>query len=152
MKSRCGAARRKSRRASTYIEALVAGLLLAVGMMALVNVWAFSLRVTVNTDDESIAYNLGRFALERVKQSGFATPEGTSATYYDDNQNVVSQAAARFQVTTGVVSDLVKSGTPGQSGAVPANGALRTVTVTVDYASGGGTLFQENTYLARGGI
>ncbi len=146
--------RASNHRGTMLIEALIGSLLLCIGLMALVNTWYFSFRVTVNTDDYAIAYNVGRFAIERIKASGFSGPaEGTSTTYYDGNENVVSQqSAARFTVTTRVVSDLVKSGAWGQSGAVPADNALRTVTVTVAPASGGPALYTTSTYLARAGI
>ena len=147
--------RRQSRRGTTLVELLVAGLLLAVGMMGLVNTWLFSFRVTENTDNSAIAYSLGRYAIERVKMNGFLNAsEGTSEAYYNGNQVSVAQNAAtvRFRVTTSVISDAVKSGTIGVAGAVPADNALRTVTITVRLQPAGTTLYQTNTYMARAGV
>jgi Tfp pilus assembly protein PilV len=149
--------RRQSRRGTTLIELLVAGLLLAIGMMGLVNTWVFSFNVTTNTDNSAIAYSLGRFAIERVKMSGFhptTSNEGTTDAYYNGNQVSVASNATncRFRVTTSVVSDQVASGTAGVAGAVPADGALRTVTITVRLQPAGTTLYTTTTYMARAGI
>lgn len=146
--------RSRRQRGAALIELMVASLLLTIGIMALVNMWVFSMRLTIQTDDKAIAYNLGRQAMERVKMAGFTNAaEGTSTTYYNGNQ--VQQAGAgtaRFSVTTSVVSDSVKSGTAGQAGAVPADAALRTVTITVRLVNGGTTQYTTSTYLVRAGI
>jgi Tfp pilus assembly protein PilV len=135
------------------IELLVASLLLCIGLMGLVNTWAFSFRVTQNTDNRGTAYVLARQALERVKMSGFnGTAEGTTTAYYNGNQETAAAAAAYFTVTTSVVSDSVQSGTAGVAGAVPAPEALRTATVTVKLSSSGLALFTTSTYLVRAGI
>jgi Tfp pilus assembly protein PilV len=135
------------------VELLVASLLLCIGLMGLVNTWAFSFRVTQNTDDRGTAYIVARQALERVKMSGFSsTAEGTATTYYTANQATTTSGSAYFTVTTSVVSDLVQSGTAGVAGAVPAPEALRTVTVTVQKSSTGAKLFSTSTYLVRAGI
>lgn len=144
---------RQLRRGFTLVETLVAGLLLSIGIMGLVSIWLVSFRVTENTDNAAIAYNLGRHALERIKLSGFpSAAEGTSDYYYDGNQTVVSAGSSRFWVTTSVVSDSVESGTSGQAGAVPADDALRTVTITVRLQSTAAVLYTTSTYLARAGI
>ncbi len=146
---------RRRQRGVTYVDLLVAALLMSIGMMALVGTWVFSFTVTANTDDIAIAYSLGRYTVEQVKMSGFTgQPEGTATAYFDGNQNAVSStsSAKRYTVTTSVVSSQVSSGTAGQSGAVWTNSALRTVTVTVTLASSGRALFQTTTYLVRAGI
>lgn len=153
----------RTRRGITYVEVLMAGLLLSIGLTGLVNLWVFSFRVSVNTDDQVIAYNLGRQGIEAVKRAGFdnATESDSShatAVYYDGNQSVVTSNSSRrrFSVLTTVVSSAVKSGTIGISGAVPADSALRTVTVTVTQidATTGSTsvLYETKTLLAKGGI
>jgi Tfp pilus assembly protein PilV len=138
----------------TFVELLVAGLILSIGMMGMVNVWSYSFFVTGNSDDSAIAYNLGRQSIERAKQSGFTSAaEGTATTYYSGNQVVQSSAgASRYTVTTRIVSDVMKSGTSGASGGVPADTALRTVSVTVTLTTGGTTLYTTQTYLCRAGI
>src|SRR4051794_25092389 len=81
------AGRKRKCRGSGLIELLVASLLLCIGLMGLVNTWAFSFRVTQNTDDRGTAYVLARQAMERVKMAGFnGAAEGTATTYYNANQ------------------------------------------------------------------
>lgn len=158
--------RRPKQRGVTFIEILIAGLLLSIGLMGLVNVWNFSFQITTNTDDKVVAYNLGRQAMERMKLAGFNnTPpgtttglypdatEGTTTLYYNGNLGALGSASgARFSVTTSVTSSAVKSGTAGVAGAVPSDTALRTVTVTVKLISTNQTLYQASTYLVRAGI
>jgi len=126
--------------------------------MAIANLWTFSFRVTTNTDDITIGYQLGRQAMERVKMAGFsAASEGSSTNYYTGDQVLTSSTSPtrRYAVTTNIVSDQVTSGTSGVAGAVPADGALRTVTITVQLIEGGQvvrTLYQTSTYLAKAGI
>lgn len=146
---------RQSRQGATLVEVLVAALLLSIGLMGLLNTWVFSYNVTTNTDNSAIAYSLGRFALERVKMTGFyATAEGSTDAYYSGNEVSVASNASnvRFRVTTSVTSDQVASGTAGVAGAVPADNALRTVTITVRLQPAGTVLYQTNTYLARAGV
>src|SRR5436190_13590554 len=98
---------RKSERGTTYIELLVAALLMSIGLMGLVNTWFFSYRISTNTDDGGIAYSLGRYALERVKMSGFKNAaEGDSNLYYSGNEVSVAAGSAtcRYKVTTSVPS------------------------------------------------
>lgn len=145
---------RRSRGAG-LIELLVASLLLSIGLMGLVNTWLFSFRVTQNTDDKGIAYNLARQTIEHVKMTGFSsTGEGAATSYFDGNQvaTTSSSSAVRYKVTTSVVSDIIQSGTAGVSGAVPGQEALRTVTVMVQTVSPAQTLFTTKTYLVRAGI
>lgn len=144
--------RRQLRSGITFIEVMIAGLLMSVGIMGLVSMWAFSFNMTVRTDDKGVAYCLGRRALEQVKFNTFKTAaEGTYTYYYDGNQAAVSSTAARYRVTVSVVSDQVKSGTAGVAGAQPADAALRTVTVTVQLHTSGEVLYQTATYLVRAG-
>lgn len=145
--------RRRGCRGSGLVELLVASLLLCIGLMGLVNTWAFSFRVTQNTDDRGVAYVLARQAMERVKMSGFTnTAEGTSTAYYTAGQATTTVGSAYFTVTTSVVSDQVQSGTAGVAGATPGPEALRTVTVTVQLSASGQKLFTTSTYLVRAGI
>ena len=146
---------RKSERGVTYIELLVASLLMAIGLMGLVNTWFYSYQMTTNTDDSGIAYNLGRFSLERVKMNGFKNAaEGTSNLYYSGNEVAVAAGSAtcRYTATTSVTSSSVKSGTIGVAGAVPADAALRTVVITVKMYSTNAVIYQTTTYLSRAGI
>jgi Tfp pilus assembly protein PilV len=138
--------RRQLQRGSTFVELLIAGALLSIGLMALCNIWLFSYRVTINTDNSATAYNLGRQSIERAKMAGFYNlAEGTSVLYYDGSQNNVQPGAsnAMFIVTTSVKS------TP----AWPNNSALRQVNISVALVSNpSNTLYQTSTYLVRAGI
>ena len=146
---------RQSQQGTTLPEVLIAGLLLAIGMMALVNVWLFSFGVTTSTDKSAIAYNLGRFAMERVKMSGFNNAaEGSNDVYYDGNENQTTQSSstAKYKVNTTIVSSAVTSGTIGQAGAVPDPYAYRSVDVTVTDLSNSSKLYESKNYLVRAGI
>jgi Tfp pilus assembly protein PilV len=132
---------------------LVAGLLLSIGLMAIVQTWTYSFFVTASSDDSTVAYNLGRQAIERTKTSGFdAAPEGVVNVYYNGNQTQTSSSISRYTVRTTIVSDIVKSGTAGATGAVPDPYALRSVTTRVTLTTGGSVLYQTSTYLCRAGI
>src|SRR5579871_673802 len=125
------------RRGFSYIEIMTATLILAVCVTALVSTWYVAMNMTVSTNEQGIAYNLARETLEQLKETGFdntaeAPPTTPVVHYYDINQNSMdaTPTAARFKVTTTVVSDLtIANSNPVQ----PAMNALRTVTVTVYY-------------------
>ena len=146
--------KRRTRRGITFVELLVSALLMSIGVMGLVGTWAFSYRVTENTDNVGMAYNMGRMVLEQIKLQGFSAPEGTLT--YNYTGNGVACAAnnpnRRFLVTSLVTSDMVTSGTAGQTGAVPDNRALRTVNVTVQLISTGANIWTTQTRLVRAGI
>jgi Tfp pilus assembly protein PilV len=145
----------QSTRGASFIELLMAGLILTIGLMALVQIWTFSFRVTTNSDDLSNGYTLGSQRMESIRVQGFASaPEGATTLYYDGNQNAVAEnsASKRYRVTTTIVSDFVSSGTAGQSGAVPADNALRTVTIAVTRLVDSYALYSTSTYLVKEGV
>ena len=146
--------RRRTRRAITFVELLVSALLMSIGVMGLVGTWAFSYRVTENTDNVGMAYNVGRMVLEQVKLQGFAAPEGSQSYYFTGNAAGCKSydAVCRYVVTSLITSDAVTSGTPGQAGAVPAQNALRTVQLTVRRKDNNATLWTTQTRLVRAGI
>lgn len=145
--------RRQCRRGMALVEVLIAGFILSIALMGMCSLWSFTQVLTIRTDDTGIAYNLGRQAVEQVKMAGFAgAPEGTAVTYFDGNQATSTQQAARFRVTCSITSNLVKSGTSGAAGAVPADNALRTVSVTVTQLPTGQVAYQTQTFLVRAGI
>jgi len=146
---------RPNQRGFTFVELLVAAMLMSISLMALVNIWAFSYRMTADNDDRGIAYNIGRITIETVKVAGFTNAvEGSTTTYYDAYEAVRATAAspARFRVVTSIVSSAVKSGTIGAAGAVPADTAYRTVTITVTRLTDSKTLYTTGSYLVRAGI
>ena len=137
---------RKLERGSIFLEMLVAGLLMSIGIMAMMNVWLFSYRVTQNTDDIAISYNLGRQSMEQAKMQGFYNlAEGNSTTYYNGTQVLVDSTSgdARFKLTR------VVSSNP----AWPNDASVRTITVTVALKSTPATpLYATSTFLVRAGI
>ena len=145
---------RRTRRGITFVELLVAALLMSIGVMGLVGTWAFSYRVTEKTDSVGMSYNVGRMVLEQYKLMGFSAPEGPAAFYYNgDGQGVSSTSSARrYRVDVQITSDVVNSGTAGQSGAVPNQYALRDLTINVIYLPSGETLWQTHTRRVKAGI
>lgn len=146
--------RRRTRRGITFVELLVSALLMSIGVMGLVGTWAFSYRVTENTDNVGMAYNVGRMVLEQIKLQGFSAPEGTQTYHYTGNGVATTSTSPtrRFTVTSVITSDMVTAGTAGQSGATPSPYALRTVQINVVLPSTGATVWTTQTRLVRAGI
>jgi Tfp pilus assembly protein PilV len=145
---------REGRRGVTLMETLVCTAVLAVSLMGLGTLGAFSFGMETRVDDQGIACSLARNAIESVKMTGFAyTPEIPASSpqlaYYDATESAVAASASRYTVSTTVVSDLTVS---GSNPVTPAPNALRTVTVTVTRTSTGEPLAQMVTYLCQGGI
>ena len=150
------AARRQARPGFTLIEALVTSLIVTISVASVVSMWYFAYNMDRLTDDQGVAYNLGRSAIEQVHETGFYdTAEAPAASpvvyYYDHNEvnQTLTPSKAQFKVTVSVVSDKTNGATSGQTWA---DDALRTVTVTVTRLSDGRQLYQTVTYLARDGI
>lgn len=144
----------KRRRGFTIINALVASLIVATCLGGMVSMFYFSINMTRQSDEVSVAYSLARQAMEQVKETGFAnTAESVSPsyTYFDNNGNLQSQksASTHFQLGITVVSS---STVNGSNPVQPSPAALRTVTITVTNVSNNQQICQMNTYLARAGI
>jgi len=140
----------------TFVEVMVSSAICVLCMSIMIQLWAFSTLFTVQTSDNAVACDLARQTVETLKETGFSqTPEAPSTAplvhYY--NINTVNMdntpSAARFKVTTTVVSDLVVAGSSPVS---PAPNALRLVTTTVSLTSNGNVLATLKTYLVRNGI
>jgi len=150
----------RRRRGVTYIEVLVASLILAVSLCAMASMWYFSFNMSGNTDSKGVAYAVGRHALEEVKQNGFRyAAEGTTTLYYDNtggSESTTQQSNSVYQVTVSVTSDKLSTSQSGQS--VPADDALRTVIVTVSLLTqegstpSGTAVYTTGTYLTRSGV
>jgi len=143
---------RARQRGFTIMDALIGAVLISVSMLALGQLWTFASRVTIDSDDMAVAYNLARQATEQIRQTGFTnTPEGSTSAYYNLSEVSVSAAAtsARYEVVSSVTSSVT---VPGSSPVQPATDALRTVVVTVTLVSSGQVLFQSGCYLVNGGI
>lgn len=143
-------------RGLSYFEVLVASSVCVFCLSVMVQLWSFSMSMSVQANDKAVAYNLARQTLEQVIETGFTnTPEATSLSpmvhYFDINLNNMdgSSASARYKVSTTVVSSSLIS---GSNPATPTTTALRLVTVTVILTTNNSTLYTVNGYLARGGI
>jgi type II secretory pathway pseudopilin PulG len=142
-----------------YIEVLVSTLILAVSLLAALSLYGFSMGMIDKTADEGFAYNLGRQALENVRQLGFdpvdaggnhTLLDGTTTTYYDSkggNAAAATFPTARFRLVQKILSDRLVTGT-----AKPAPDAMRTVTITIYYVKTGEQIEQCGTILARSGV
>lgn len=141
--------RLRRHRAFTLIEVLVASVVVGTCIAGIVSMWAFTYGLTAKADIQSVAYNIGRRALEEAKQTGFQdSTEGTTTVYYSkqgDGRSTTVTASSVYSVTTTVATDVM-------SGAAPASNGLRTVTVTVSVLNPASTAYQCSTYLARAGI
>src|SRR5579862_7220343 len=139
------------RRGVTYIEVLVASGLAVTSLAAMVSMWYFAARMTLQTNNKAIAYVLARQTMENIKETGFTnTAEAPSSApvvhYYDSGETLrdSNTTLATFRVSTTVVSDIPLAGSnPVQ----PDPTALRTVTVTVTSYPAGQSLCTLNTYL-----
>ena len=142
----------RRRRGFSMIEVLVAALIVSVSLAAMISTWYVSMNMTTATSDQGIAYNLARQTIEQIKGTGFSNtaeaPAGTPVIHYYDGSEVnkdSTPSAARYKVSTTVVSSALVSGSPDPF-------ALRTVTVTVTLYPAGTVLCQCATSLTRGGI
>lgn len=140
----------------SYIEVLVASAVCVLCMSVMIQLWSFSVMLTVQTTDNAVACDLARQTVEALKETGFTqTPEAPSAAplvhYFDvATHNLDSTpTTARYKVTTTVVSDLTVT---NSNPVTPAGNALRQVTTTVTLVSTGKTLTTLTTYLSREGI
>jgi Tfp pilus assembly protein PilV len=140
----------------SYVEVLMASVVCVVCLSILIQLWSFSLMLTMQTTDNAVACDLARQTVETLKETGFSqTPEAPSSAplvhYYNvDTLNLDSTpTAARYKVTTTVVSDAVVA---GSNPVTPVGSALRQVTTTVTLVQSGTTLTTLTTYLAREGI
>lgn len=146
---------RSKQRGVTLVEILASSLILAVSLLAAIQLFAFSMTLVEKTGDEGVAYNIARKTVENARQKGFPyqnLPDGTTTFYYDslgNNESASPFAAAKFKVVQTVTSDLLGS-TP--TGPVPAPDSLRRVLVQV-YRLPDNTLIQSSgTNLSRGGV
>lgn len=133
-------------RGITFIELLVALLLLAVCLIGLVGLWSFGFNITGHSQDVGAAYNIARREVEKARTVGYMLlPEGTQTTAYDGLGNPTTGASPHFTATRTVLT------IPDASGQIN-TGCLREVTVRVTARDMGGTAFETTTYFTRGGI
>jgi len=147
---------RRRRPGFTFVEVMVSSAICVLCMSIMIQLWAFSTFFTVQTSDNAVACDLARQTIETLKETGFSqTPEAPSTAplvhYYTLNTVNVDNtpSAARYKVTTTVVSDALVA---GSNPATPAPNALRLVTTKVTLVSTGAVLSTLTTYFARNGI
>ena len=135
----------------TLIELLIGGLIMAVSLAAIVSLFAFAFTITQRNDDKSVAYNIAREELERIRFEGFSNAlvvrdsggtvtskfhDGTRVTYYNSaGVALASSTGAAYSATLVITSDEVVTLSDGSIR--PADDALRTVSVTVATYPGG---------------
>ena len=144
---------RRARRGLSYVEVLMSGLILSIGVMGLVGMWSFAFNMTVRTDQMGVAYALSRQALESIKAEYVRNVKANPAydpasmvrdltTYYDGNQTAVSEGSPNKQYAVRTVIAMAQSGNPALYGA----------TVTVRRVQDNQVLYSSNTYLVKAGI
>lgn len=152
----------RRQRGITFIEILMAALILAVCLMTLMNVWLYSFATTRSTDEIGFAYNLARRAIERLRAQGYYYADPTTIPQYYSIQGTALQ---EHQDSPG----FAPSGAPGSVATAPsaahyrmvttiANGSdavapynLRQISIVVTRLSDGTELFRTQTYLTQGG-
>ncbi len=134
-------------RGLTFIELLVALIILGVALAGLLSLWSFGLRVTGHSQDLGVAYNVARQEIERAKGLSFVfLPEATWTTGYDSLGSPTTTEVPPHFVATVTVHTI-----PDENGELN-TGCLRQVDVTVSARDRDETLFATRTYLTRGGV
>lgn len=146
----------RRRRGVTYVEVLVASLILTVCVAGIVHMWYMAFNLSVQTDQQGIGYAVGRRGIEKVKQTGFYnTPlsPATTTYYYDAtgaNESTTSSSSTVFKMTIAVSCDQTTTDSNGNT--IVADTGVLTATVTVSLNATGKTLYSSSTALARAGI
>lgn len=135
-----------TRRGFTFIELLVALLLLGAVLSGLIGLWSFGFNTTRHSQDLGVAYNIGRREIEKTRTVGFMLVlEGTQTTGYDGLGNPTSEPSPHFTAVT-TLNTL-----PDANGQIN-TGCLRRLTVQVTSRDSADRLFQSTTYFTRGGL
>jgi prepilin-type N-terminal cleavage/methylation domain-containing protein len=130
----------------TFIELLVALLLLAVALSGLMGLWTFGFNTTRHSQDLGVGYNVARQEIERAKNIGFLLlPEAEWTTTYDGLGHVTTETPPHFTAHAAVHTIPDASGQTNSS-------CLRTLYVRVNAREGNEVVFESTTYLSWGGI
>ena len=147
---------RRHRKGVTYIEVLIASLILSISMAAIVRMWYFSYNLSTTSDLKGIAYSIGRRRIEAAREIGFYNIplSPASTTYYYDgtggSESATQQSNSLYQATVTVSCDQTTTDTHGNT--IVADNGLMTVTVAVSMVGGSSTLYSTTTYLSRAGL
>ena len=136
----------RPQRGLTFVELMVALLLLAVALSGLMGLWTFGFSTTRHSQDLGVGYNIARQEIERAKNIGFLLlPEGEWTTTYDGLGHVTTQSSPHFTAHTSVQT------IPDANGQVNSN-CLRTLHVQVRARENNEAVFESTTYVSWGGI
>ena len=157
---------RRLQRGVHLVEVLVAGVIMSISLAAIVSMFLFSYRITQRSDDTSLAYNISRQELERIRAEGFKNTvlvrdgngvvtsrglDGTETLYFDSvGTKLANSSGAAYSVLISVTSDRLDTLNGG--GQRPADDALRTVLVTVTRLYDNTVVHREGTCLSRSGV
>lgn len=145
----------QKKKGASYIEALVASLIIGLCLLAVLSLFGFSMTMIDKTGDEGVAYNLARRTLENARATGFShllTPEGTTTTFFDatgGSQSSTQTANHRFRVRRTVTSDRYSDTSTGPR---PAADSVRTVVVEVHRVPENSLIERVGTHLVRSGV
>ena len=139
--------RRRSRHAVTYIETLVAVLILSLVAGAALATWTYSERVPANKRLTEMGSFIAVRELEVVKAKKYVyAPTGTTTTYYDKDGNETAVAADKVYLATTTV------GTPTGVTATNTSADIREVVCVVRSADASKLFETERTLIAFGAV
>jgi len=147
---------KRRRKGVTYIEVLIASLVLAISMAAIVQMWYVSYNLSATDDLKGIAYSIGRRRVEAARETGYYNIplSPASTTYYYDStggsESTTKSSSSLYQATVTVSCDQTTTDSNGNT--VVADTGLMTVTVSVSMIGGSSTLYSTTTYLSRAGL
>jgi len=155
---------RKRKAGFTLIEALVASLVFAVGIGAMISLWITAERVNLNSKWVSLASQLARHDLERMKGQGFDNlPTGTydgagggqwtgSMRYYARDLSPAVNVSDRFFRLQRDIQDVAVADDTQGTGYTLIRTSQRRARVKVWLESTGEEIATVGTWLVRGGI
>ncbi len=129
-------------RGVTYLETLVAAVILSVALMGAMSAWAFSFNITRTTDDVAVGAALARDAIERQHALGSAHAQ-SETRYFSISLAQVDASAARYSVATTVTNENSSAGWQLN---------LVHVSVVVTRVSDSAVIGATQTFLALGGV
>ena len=144
--------RSRSKSGFSFVETLVATLILMVGIVGLMTAVASVFQMTRSVDRTGMATEILRKSIETTRSLGFNNAtEGATTAYYDVNGVLLfTRNGAAYEVVTTVTSDEFQISQGGAT--VPGDYALRRVVVAVSKYGENTPITTSGTYLVRGGL